>query len=78
MVHQAVYKILNLVDPECPARGGKGEDGVERGSLLPQQQDPWSHEVVQGHPEGYILPAEDPEQPRGYILHQELVRYSYT
>ena len=64
---------MSCSDAERSARGDQGEDGVEHRPFLAEQQDPRPDEVVEGHPQGHLLPEEDPRQPARLLLHQELV-----
>ena len=60
---------------ERSSRWSQREDDVECRQIISKQQDPRSHEVVQRHPEGHLLPEEDPVQSNCYILHQKLVEW---
>ena len=55
--------------PECVAGGGEGEDDLERGQVVSERQDSGHDEVVQGHPQGHLLSAQDPLQYRSHLLH---------
>ena len=55
--------------PECVAGGGEREDDLERGQVVSERQDSGHDEVVQGHPQGHLLSAQDPLQYRSHLLH---------
>ena len=59
---------------ERVAGGSEGEDDLERRQVVSEREDPGHDEVVQGHPQGHLLSAQDPLQRRGHLLHQKLVR----
>ena len=63
-----------LYFPERVAGGSEREDDLERGQIVSEREDPGHDEVVQGHPQGHLLSAQDPLQRSGHLLHQKLVQ----
>ena len=68
-----LFRVLRTWLSERPTRGGEGEADVERRQIVAEQQDSRPDEVVQGHPQRHLLPAQDSLQPDRHLLHQELV-----
>lgn len=58
---------------ECPEGGGQGEDGMERRQVVAKQQDQGHDEVVERHPQGYLLSTENPVQSFCDFFHQAMV-----